>query len=119
MSASFLINGSEPPAPKKVTVNVQDLSSGSSGRNADGEMMIDFVASKRKIECEWPSLTSSEMSSLMSLMSATTFPVTYIDPETGASKTITCYKGDRSAPVYWIIGGVVRWEGLKVNFIEV
>lgn len=115
----FLINGTTPPAPKKVSVSVQDLSSGSSGRNADGQMMIDFVASKRKIECEWPSLTTAEMSQVMQLISGVTFSVTYIDPETGAAKTITCYKGDRTAPVYWIIDGVVRWDSLKVNFIEV
>jgi hypothetical protein len=37
---------------------------------------------------------------------------------TGAAKTITCYTGDRTAPVYRSISGVPLWEGLRMNFIE-
>lgn len=115
----FKIGGATVHAPRKVTILVQDLSSSDSGRNADGTAMIDFVAAKRKIEVEWPAMNTADMKSVMQAMSAVTFEVTYIDPETGTENTITCYKGDRTVPVYWIIDGEVLWESLKVNFVEV
>jgi len=115
----FKINGQNVPAPSRVTVNLQDLSSGDSGRNADGTAMIDFIATKRKIEVEWPAMYAQPMAELMTAMKPITFTVTYIDPETGTAKTITCYKGDRTAPVYNIVNGVILWESMKCNFIEV
>jgi len=44
--------------------------------------------------------------------------VTYPDPQTGANKTISCYVGDRTAPMLMYQNNTPMWEGLKMNFIQ-
>ena len=100
-----------------MSVGIYDVSS-TADRNAQGLIVIDRVATKRKIEMEWGALTNTEISTLLSAVTAMFFTVTFPDPQTGAAKTITCYAGDRTAPVYRETSGVPLWEGLKMNFIE-
>lgn len=111
------VNGTTIKTPQKMSIGIYDVSK-NADRNAEGTIMIDRVAVKRKVECEWGALTNAEMSALLSACTAVFFSVTYPDPMTGAAKTITCYVGDRTAPVYREISGVPLWEGLKMNFIE-
>jgi hypothetical protein len=110
------INGVDISTPSKVSVGIYDVSK-SADRNAAGDILIDRVAVKRKLECEWPALTNSAMSTLLSAVTDVFFTVTYPDPLTGTDKTITCYVGDRTAPVYKY-NGTPLWEGLRMNFIE-
>lgn len=111
------VNGTTIKTPRKMKVGIYDVSK-DADRNAAGTILIDRVAVKRKIECEWGALTNTEMSALLSAVTSVFFSVTYPDPQTGAAKTITCYAGDRTAPVYREISGTPLWEGLKMNFIE-
>ena len=110
------INGVDISTPSKVSVGIYDVSK-SADRNAAGDILIDRVAVKRKLECEWPALDNSSMSALLSAVTDVFFTVTYPDPLTGADKTITCYVGDRTAPMYKY-NGTPLWEGLRMNFIE-
>lgn len=32
--------------------------------------------------------------------------------------TKTMYVGDRTAPAYQFVNGEIKWQGLKMNFIE-
>lgn len=111
------VNGATIKTPSRCQVGIFDVSS-SADRNAQGEILIDRVGTKRKLEMEWPALTNSEMSALLSAVTDVFFTCAYPDPQTGANRTMTCYVGDRTAPVYRLNGGVPMWEGLKMNFIE-
>ncbi len=111
------VNGANIKTPSKCQVGIFDVSS-SADRNAQGEILIDRVGTKRKLEMEWSAMTNAEMSALLSTVTAVFFSVTYPDPVTGAARTMTAYVGDRTAPVYRMVSGVPRWEGLKMNFIE-
>lgn len=111
------VNGTTIKTPSKLSVGIYDVSK-NADRNAEGTILIDRVAVKRKLEMEWPAMTNSEISTLLSAVTAVFFSVTYPDPMTGANKTITCYVGDRTAPVHRMISNVPMWEGLKMNFIE-
>lgn len=111
------VNGQKLKTPKKMSVGIYDVSK-NADRNAQGTILIDRVAVKRKIEMEWGHLTNAEMASILSAVQDVFFSVTYPDPLTGTSNTITCYAGDRTAPIYQVINGTVRWDGLKMNFIE-
>ena len=111
------VGGNTIKTPKKLSVGIYDVSS-TADRNAQGLIVIDRVATKRKIEMEWGALTNAEISALLSAVTAIFFTVTFPDPQIGAANTITCYVGDRTAPVYREISGVPLWEGLKMNFIE-
>jgi hypothetical protein len=103
--------------PQKCQVGIFDVSA-TADRNAQGEILIDRVGTKRKLEMEWPAMSNADMSALLSAVTDVFFTATYPDPQTGADRTMTCYVGDRTAPVYRMVGTVPMWEGLKMNFIE-
>ena len=116
MANVLYLNSAYVKTPQKLSVGIYDVSS-MADRNAAGEILIDRVATKRKIECEWGALTNAEISTILALVTSVFFTVKYPDPQTGAEKTITCYVGDRTAPIYRVSGTPV-WEGLKMNLIE-
>lgn len=110
------INGVVISTPKTFEVTVSDLD-GESNRNANGELVRDRVAVKRKLNLEWSPLTQSEIQTLLNAVSSVFFTVTFPDPMSGMI-TKTMYVGDRTAPAYRYINGQVKWQGLKMNFIE-
>ena len=112
------INGVEISTPKSFSLDIMDID-GETNRNLNGDLLRDRIATKRKIECEWPPLTQSEISTLLKAVSSVFFTVTFPDPELGMI-TKTMYVGDRTAPAYFYDTKTkeVKWQGLKMNFIE-
>ena len=110
------INGVAIATPKVFEVAVSDLD-GESNRNANGELIRDRIAVKRKINLEWGPLTQAEIQTLLNAVSSVFFTVTFPDPMSGVI-TKTMYVGDRTAPAYQYVNGEVKWQGLKMNFIE-
>lgn len=110
------INGVKIAAPKTYEVTVQDLD-GDTNRNANGGLIRDRIAVKRKLNLEWGPLTQSEISTLLSAVSSVFFTVTFPGPQLGMI-TKTMYVGDRTSPAYTWVDGKVKWSGLKMNFIE-
>lgn len=111
------INGVAVATPKSLSVEVMDLDA-ESGRNANGSLIRDRIAVKRKINAEWPAMSMSEMSTLLQAVTGVFFEVEYPDPLEGAMLTKTFYVGDRSTPVAIVRNGQVLWEGVSMNFIE-
>lgn len=110
------INGVAIATPKTYEVTVSDLD-GNSDRNANGQLIRDRIAVKRKINLEWAPLTQAESSELLNAVSDVFFTVEFPDPQLGMiSKTM--YVGDRTTPAYSYVDGVIKWSGLKMNFIE-
>lgn len=112
----LVINGVNVVAPKSMSVSISDID-GDTGRNANGTIVRDRVAIKRKIELEWGMLTQAEISKLLNAVSSVFFNVTFIDPQQG-QVTKTMYVGDRSAPVFSFNEKFKPWSGLKMNLIE-
>lgn len=110
------INGVAIATPKVYEVTVQDLD-GETNRNANGDMIRDRIAVKRKLNLEWQPLSQSEISTLLTAVSGVFFTVTFPDPQDGLI-TKTMYVGDRTSPAYQFKNGEVKWSGLKMNFIE-
>lgn len=110
------INGVAIATPKTYEATVTDLD-GESNRNADGELIRDRIAVKRKLNLEWGPLTQAEIQTLLNSVSSVFFTVTFPDPMSGVV-TKTMYVGDRTAPAYQYVNGEVKWQGLKMNFIE-
>ncbi len=116
----FLIAGNKVKIPNELTVSVQTLDSGSSGRNANGDMVRDIIGRKTKLDVKWGPLNTAEVSLILRLIDAAFVTVRYLDPQEGGLITKTFYCGDRSIPVYsWNSKYLaMMWQGLNVPFIE-
>lgn len=66
------INGVAIATPKSFKVDIMDLD-GESNRNAKGELIRNRVAVKRKLECEWPPLSMSEISTILKQLKMSIF----------------------------------------------
>ncbi|WP_430599368.1 DUF6711 family protein [Enterococcus sp. DIV0179] len=117
MSGYLQVNGTNVKTPKKFVVGIQAID-GESGRNANGDMIRDYITTKRKLDLEWPPLTDSEISTLLKSVMSPFFQVTYPDPMEGKIITKTFYVGDRNSPTYSWNDKLPKWEGLSMNFIE-
>lgn len=112
----LILNGVVVPTPKSMSISINDIDA-ETGRNANGTIVRDRVAVKRKIECEWGMLTQEEMQKLLNAVTPVFFSVKFIDPQIGET-TKTMYVGDRTAPVYNFNSKFKLWSSLKMNFIE-
>lgn len=110
------INGVELPTPTDYSVGIQDISKAE--RNANGTMIIERIATKRKIELMWSYLSQSDLAKVLKAVSPVFFTVSYPDPQEGGRKTGTFYSGDRTNPAMDYIDGNIRWKNIKFNLIE-
>ncbi|WFA10327.1 DUF6711 family protein [Tissierella sp. Yu-01] len=111
------IDGKEIPSPSDYLVSIMDISTNAE-RNAAGDLVMDRVATKRKIELSWRFLPKDELSTLLKSVSSVFFEVEYIDPQEGTFKSGTFYCGDRSAGALDYINGNIRYRDIKFNLIE-
>ena len=110
------INNVEMPSPISFTPMMMDITKAE--RNSQGKMFIEIIATKYKLDLVWGILTQSEMTMLLNALNPVSFNVTFLDPVTGADKTVACYKGDRTIPIASFVDGTAHWKDFKVNLIE-
>lgn len=113
----FKIDTATMPTPSEWKIGLMDISKAE--RNAAGDLMIERIATKRKVELGWAYLSKDDVKTLFAAVSATTFTLEYIDPQTDTTITGTFYAGDRTAAALDYIGSVIRYKDVKVNFVEV
>lgn len=118
--AVLYINGVAVKDPATLQYAIQDIDSDTAGRNANGEMIRDRVATKRKISCSWSGLENEEIRLLLNSMTNEFFRLDFPDAMMGGMGSGTFYVGDRTAPLYmWNEReNKYLWEGLQANFIE-
>lgn len=112
----FKINGVTMPTPSNLDVGIMDISKAE--RNAIGTMIIERIATKRKLEIKYTYLTPAELSSLLSAVSATSFSVEYRDPQTNTDRTGNFYCGDRKCSAMDYQAGVMRWKDISFSLVE-
>lgn len=110
------IDGKEIPTPSDYLPSIMDISKAE--RNARGDMIIERITTKRKIELSWRYLSKEDLSKLFTAVSPVFFQVEYIDPQTNSVKTGTFYAGDRNAGALDFIGGNIRYKDIKFSVIE-
>ncbi|QIB68621.1 hypothetical protein Ami103574_04490 [Aminipila butyrica] len=110
------IKGIDMPTPSELKVGIQDLSKAE--RAANGQMFIERVATKRKLEPTWQYLSNDDLSRLFQAVSGVFFQVEYIDPQDNAKKTGTFYAGDRKAGALDYRNGVIRYKDISVSLVE-
>lgn len=110
------INNIAIPKPTTCQIGIMDLTKGD--RNANGLMILEKIATKRKIDLSYNFLLGTELSLLLNQISSTFFIVEYPDSQTGSLKTGTFYSGDRTAEIADYYNNTPRWKNLKFNLIE-
>jgi hypothetical protein len=110
------INNIELPALIKYNVSIMDISKAE--RNANGTMIIERIATKRKIELVCGLLTREQLSQVLNLVAPVFFTVEYSDPQDNTIKTGTFYCGDRSVEGLKYKNGKMHWKGTRFNLIE-
>lgn len=111
----LVINGVSVPTPSDMQVGIMDISK--ADRNTKGDMILERIATKRKLQLTWKFLTDSDLSSILGAVSGVSFNVTYPDPQSG-SRTAKFYCGDRNAGVLDIQNSILRYKDVKFDLIE-
>lgn len=114
--ALIKIEGVDIPTPSEYSVGIQDISKAE--RNANGTMIIERIATKRKIELSWNYLSKEQLAQVLNAVSGVFFQVTYVDPQDNATRTGTFYAGDRKCGMIDFRDGVPRYKDVSFNLIE-
>ena len=110
--------------PSAIQYVREDYDSDDSYRTMSGDLIRDKIATKIKLECEWPYMTLAEISQILKIIDATFFEVKYYDLYEGKLTTKVMYAGNKSAPFYNVLKDkktgkdVIGIESFSVNFIE-
>lgn len=89
-----------------------------SGRTASGEMVMDLIATKRRVDVTWRMVPDDQLAQFLDAINANKpfFTVTY--PDVGGQQTMTCYVGDISTSLWYTVSGVRYWQEVRMAFIE-
>jgi hypothetical protein len=97
-------------------VGYETLVSDSSGRNANGDTVLDIINTKRKIYVTLRHTTVAEMQSFLAAVAPYQVSVSYLDPLTNSLATASTYIGTPE-PEYYNVSKSL-YKPLSLNFIE-
>ncbi len=110
------IAGVSVKAPADLRIGRFDLTK--SGRTASGKMVMDVIATKRRVDVIWKMLTDSELEKIIDTITANKPFFTIQYPDAGGTKSMTCYAGDINTSLWHTKNGVRYWEEVSLAFIE-
>lgn len=99
-------------------VGYETLVSEDSGRNANGDTVLDVINRKIKLYVTYRPMDNAQMQRLLSAIRPYTVSVTFHNPETNALSTILAYHGTPEPEYYWIHGNSALYKSFTFNFIE-
>lgn len=103
---------------KSLKVGYETLVSDNSGRNANGDTVIDVINKKVKLQVTFRVMEAADMAKLLAAIENYVIDVTYRDSKTNSNKTITCYTGTPEPDYYFIHGDRVLYKEMSLNFIQ-
>lgn len=99
-------------------IGFEVLVSDDSGRNANGDTVIDIVNRKRKVYVNFRHMTDAEMDGLLAAVQDYVVNVSFLNPKTKELTTIKTYIGTPEPEYYTIQKGRVIYKPMSLNFIE-
>ena len=99
-------------------VGFETLVSDKSGRNANGDTVIDVINQKVKVYVILRHTTDSEMDSFLEAIEPYQVSVSFRNPKTGELTTIKAYTGTPEPEYYTIQDNLVIYKPMAINFIE-
>ena len=103
---------------KELTVTDNIIWSKNTGRVASGDMEGDIKAKKIKLNITLAPLDDKEAVAFAAAIEPPFFPITFRNPKSGKTETLTFYVGTPTYPVYSYVDGLPRYVGVAANFIE-
>lgn len=114
----FTINGEDfSHIVSGLKIGFETLVSENSGRNANGDTVVDVINRKTKVYVTFRHTTNAEMKELLSAIGDYVVTVAFLNPKNGALKTITAYTGTPE-PEYYTISDKTIYKPMALNFIE-
>lgn len=112
----FWIAGVQVAKPAEIKIGRFDLTK--SQRTASGKMVMEVIATKRRVDVTWKMLPDSDLKQILDLLAAHKpfFMLQY--PDAGGTATMTCYAGDINTSLWHTVNGVRYWQEVSVAFIE-
>lgn len=105
------------PTPSSLTIGLEPIDKAE--RTESGDMFIEAITVKRKLECTWSYLTNAQVTALQTAITTRSVSIEYEDPRTGTTRTGTFYTGPNTQDVLrFASGAVVGWTNVKFNCIE-
>ena len=115
----LMLNGTDvSDLVKSLKVGYETLVSDDSGRNANGDTVIDIVNQKVKVYVTFRPMDDKEMAKLLGAIENFVISVTYRDVKTNRNKTVTCYTGTPEPDYYFIHDNRVLYKEMNLNFIQ-
>jgi hypothetical protein len=120
MSNTLIANSVALPEPSSMVNNVYMI--GDSKRNASGIMNVQYIATKRKYNTKWGTMSASQLQNMLSIIKSPTplYSLTVLDSSVlGGSYTGIFYSGD----VVWTsvkidAYGNVTFKDITIDLIE-
>ena len=115
----FKINGTDYSGlVSGLKVGYETLVSEDSGRNANGDTVIDVINRKIKLYITLRHTTDEEMESFLSSIGGYVVDASFRNPETNELQSIVAYHSTPEPEYYTIQPTRVIYKPLSINFIE-
>ena len=98
-------------------VGFETLVSDNSGRNANGDTVIDVINKKKKVYITFRHTTDAEMKSILAAIQDYVVNISFLNPLNNTMTTITAYTGTPE-PEYYTISDKTIYKPMSLNFIE-
>lgn len=103
---------------KGLKIGYETLVADTSGRNANGDTVLDVINKKVKVYVTFRPMFDSEMKELLQLINGYVVDVSFRDSRTNSMATVHCYTGTPEPEYYWILNNQVMYKEFSLNFIE-
>lgn len=110
------IAGVQVANPAEVKVGRFDLTK--SSRTASGRMVMELIATKRRVDVTWKMITDAQLKQIIDTITAHKPFFTFTYPDAGGTATMTCYAGDINTSLWHTVNGVRYWREVSIAFIE-
>lgn len=110
------IAGMTVATPSELKVGRFDISK--SDRVASGKMVMEIIATKRRVDVVWKYIKDDELQIIIDTITANKPFFTLEYPDAGGTQTMTCYSGDIMTGLWYTVGGVRYWQDVSIAFIE-
>lgn len=110
------IAGVQVANPAEVKIGRFDLTK--SSRTASGKMVMELIATKRRVDVTWKMITDDQLKQIIDLITAHKPFFSFSYPDAGGTTTMTCYAGDINTSLWHTINGVRYWREVQIPFIE-